>query len=389
MRVLFLHNRYQIRGGEDITLETEMRLLRESGHEVDLYEETNLDIESLASKISTALSVHYNHEQTQKVAARIREFRPDIVHAHNLFPKITVAAYDACIEEKVPVVQTMHNYRAICANGLLLRNGTPCEKCVSGSPFHALAYRCYKNSRIGSAAVARMVAYQRRSQVWNKKVNAIVAITPFAKQKFVAAGISEKKIIVKPNPTEDYLQDFQQIPKDNFVLFVGRLSEEKGILSLVKAWRNMPLPLKILGAGPLEGALRDVASDQVHFVETKSRQEVLSSIRQATALILPTVCYEGGFPMVLAEALCLETPVIASQIGGIPDYLEHGKNGFLLPPGDFSGLAERLDLLLKNPALRSEIAAAGRNVYEEHFHPRHHLQNIMEIYQTVITKSSG
>ena len=236
MHVLQVHNTYQQAGGEDVVVSSEQALLKKYRHQVSQYFVSNDLINGAFQKIITAFQTPYSPEAKKRFAREIAALGPDIVHVHNTFPLLTPSIYDACREAGVPVVQTLHNYRNICANALLMRNGRPCEDCIGGSPYQAVLHRCYRGSRMGSLAVARMIDVHSRKGTWNTKVDRFIALTEFAKAKFIEAGFRETQIAVKSNfveLSETHMTD--PIPR-NSALFVGRLSEEKGIHTLLRAW---------------------------------------------------------------------------------------------------------------------------------------------------------
>lgn len=263
MKILFVHNSYQSKGGEDSVLQAEQNLLSCNGQQYDLFQISNHDISNGFTRIKTVKNISYSHQARNKLALKLSEKNFDIVHVHNFFPLLTPSIYDACIEAEVPVVQTLHNYRTICPGALLMRNGKICEKCLTGSPYQAILHRCYRNSTLGSWAVARMVADHRNNQTWRQKVDRFIALTHFGKQKFVEAGFPTEKIIVKPNFCEaPSVQNYQKRSrsKGKGALFVGRLSKEKGVATLLQGWQKLDIPLRIVGDGPLLNSNKDSCS---------------------------------------------------------------------------------------------------------------------------------
>lgn len=249
MRILLVHNEYRGPGGEDVVLANEHCLLIERGHAVHVAKVTNADISGWAAKARAAWYTSYRPQSRFWLAGNIQDFTPDVVHVHNFFPLLTPAIYDACFDAGVAVVQTLHNYRTVCANGLLLREGRPCEDCILGSPYQAVLHRCYRGSRLGSWTVARLIQVHRSRNTWRDKVTRFIALTRFARSKFVEAGLPAEKIVVKPNfvpdpgpPTNDSRQG---------ALFVGRLAPEKGITTLLRAWATVDASLTVVGDGPL------------------------------------------------------------------------------------------------------------------------------------------
>ena len=264
LRILQIHNFYRQAGGEDAVLAAEARLLREHCHEVDLFSAENHQLVGTKEKLIAAWRVVYSDRVRLELRAHLQSFCPDVVHVHNFFPLLTPSVYDACIEKNIPVVQTLHNYRIICPNALFLRNGKVCEDCLGRGPFPAVVHACYRGSRLATLPVALMVAVHRHRRTWKRKVDRIIALSALAKNKFLEGGLPAEKIVVKPNfaPDPDVRGDF--IRRKN-ALFVGRLGEEKGISVLIKAWKELDHPLRIVGDGPFTGRAREVLNPAISW----------------------------------------------------------------------------------------------------------------------------
>lgn len=200
MRILQLHNLYKIPGGEDVVVQAEKTLLENYGHEVVLLQADNHNITSFFSQTMTALNTVYSFSAKKRVQAEIAKFQPDIVHVHNFFPLWSPAVYDACQEARVPVLQTLHNYRLFCPGAFFYRDGKVCEDCLGKFfPWPGVVHRCYRGSRVGSAVLATMQAVHRARGTWKERVNLYIALTEFARHKFIEAGLPADKIVVKPN----------------------------------------------------------------------------------------------------------------------------------------------------------------------------------------------
>ena len=237
MRLLLLHNQYKIRGGEDTVVESEIDLLRQHGHIVETVIESNESIHFL-NAIKIGMQAVYSNHSKNLIRKKIKSFKPDLVHVHNFFPKLSPSIYDACIAEAVPVVQTLHNFRTICANGIFLREGKSCELCLKGNAYQGFLHACYRDSHLASFPVARMIQAHRNKDTWNTKVNQFIALSNFSKNKFIEAGFSPEKISTKSNFLADPLASGAIAGKENFAVYVGRLSDEKGLHTLMKAWKN-------------------------------------------------------------------------------------------------------------------------------------------------------
>lgn len=390
MKILLIHNQYQHAGGEDAVVAAEQQLLLDHGHDIELWQVDNKNLPSgLIGKAKTALATSYSHASKASAIEKIRSFKPDLVHVHNFFPQISPSIYDACIGLQTPVVQTLHNYRLICPGALLMRAGAICELCVTGSPYQAVRYGCYRGSTAGSLVVAHMVAKHRQQGTWQHKVNRFIALTDFAKAKFIEAGFPEHKISVKPN--------FVSTPIDNgtsqrngqtppYGLYVGRLSQEKGIKTLMSAWQKLPspIPLKIAGDGNLTGLCQN--QPNIELLGFQNPASIHNLMREAAFLVMPSECYEG-FPMVLGEALAHGLPIITSNLGSMAEIIQHGKNGLLFEAYNPSALAAQVQYLVANPDLQQQISAAARLDYLNNYTPETNYQCLLDIYrQAIATK---
>jgi glycosyltransferase involved in cell wall biosynthesis len=379
MKVMLVHNSYQQSGGEDTVLASEMNLLLRCGNEVNLFHLHNNTVNSVLKKIHTALHAPYSRAILHDLRARITLYNPDVVHVHNIFPLITPSVFDACRDMKVPVVYTLHNFRTVCPGALLLRDGRICEKCLHGTAYRAALYGCYRNSRIGSLAVARLVEYHRKRNTWRDKVDLFIALTQFAKRKFVEAGFSDKKIVVKPNfvaaPAPPDI-----IKERNGALFVGRLSPEKGLRTILDAWEKLEVPLQIAGKGPLLDEIVNRQNDRICVRGHVSGNEISDLMFSAYVLIMASDCYEG-FPMGLVEAFSHGLPVIAPRLGSMEELIQDHVTGLLYEPGNAEDLAAKVKWAVYH---REELMRMGRNarkVYQDKYTPETNYSLLIEIYK--------
>ena len=307
MRILLAHNAYRsgAPSGEDFVFRNERALLESHGHEVALYERYNDDIDEsgISKKIKLALSGAWSQESYNDISRKIAEFKPDIAHFHNTFPLISPSAYGACQDHDVPVVQTLHNYRLICPGALLHRNGKPCEDCVGKTLLPALVHSCYRNSLLATSALVWMLARNRWSKTYHTLVNRYIALTRFSAGRLIAGGLPSHRIMVKPNfiPSPPELGD----GGGDYAAYIGRLSSEKGVHTLLEAWRNTGgFPLKIVGSGETQDDLIKYAAESdlpVQFLGFRPREEAIEIVRHAKFIVIPSECYEG-FPLVALEA---------------------------------------------------------------------------------------
>jgi glycosyltransferase involved in cell wall biosynthesis len=380
VKILFVHNIYQQAGGEDTVVSAEIALLKKHGHDVQLWAADNKDLPpGLTGKIKTAINATYSKASLVTARQKLQLFQPDIVHVHNFFPQISPAIYDACLEFNIPVVQTLHNFRLICPGALLLRDGKICELCIQGSAYQAAKYNCYRGSKAGSFTVAHMVAHHRKRKTWQTKVNRFIALTEFAKQKFIAAGFPADKIVVKSNFLLEPEETNAKRRNSDFALFVGRLSEEKGLKTLLKAWGTLDngLELKIAGTGPLSNLLPE--SPHISFLGRQTAAEVRLLMQQAAFLVFPSEWYEG-FPMVLLEAFSQGLPVLASNLGSMTDIIQGHKNGLLFSPGDADDLAEKAQWLYQNPQQARQLGENARQNFISKYTAEQNYAQLMAIY---------
>ena len=391
MRVLQLHNLYRIPGGEDVVVEAEKALLEANGHKVALLQADNDRITDISSQAIAALGAIYSLSSKKQVLAEIARFRPDIVHVHNFFPLWSPAVYDACREAGVPVVQTLHNYRLFCAGAFFLRDGKPCEDCMGKFfPWPGVVHRCYRGSRLGSAAVAAMQSLHRARGTWQERVDRYIALTEFAREKFIQGGLPAGKIAVKPNfvnpdpgPGEG---------RGGYAIFVGRLSPEKGVKILLEAWELLGkgIPLKIVGQGPLAEKVQEAASKlaNVEWLGSLPLAELYELMGEAQFSIVPSQWYET-FGRVAIEAFATGTPAIAANIGAVAEIVEDNRTGFLFRPGDRDDLAAKVEWALAHPEDLARMRRETRAEFEAKYTAAQNYRQLMEIYELTCGSSSN
>lgn len=384
VRVVLLHNRYRLEGGEDTVVANEKALLEEHGHKVKLVCVSNDALAGIWAKAKTAWQSPYSYSAKMLFANVLADFKPDVVHAHNLFPLLTPSVYDAARNARTPVVQTLHNYRTICPGALLLRDGKVCEKCVTGSAYQAVWHGCYRKSRLGTFAVARMLEYQKQRHTWRRKVDRFIALTQFSKNKFIKGGFPAKKIVVKPNyHARDGLAMRVNGVRRSGALFVGRLSPEKGVATLVRAFRSVDVPLRVVGDGPLRNVLKQSGLSNVISVGTQTPQQVGSEMLQAAFLVMPSECYEG-FPMVLVEAFAHGLPVLTSRLGSMAEIVEDTMTGLHFEAGDAKDLSEKTQWMHHHPEECRRMGKNARLLYENRYTPQRNYEMLTAIYQEAI-----
>jgi glycosyltransferase involved in cell wall biosynthesis len=380
-RILAVHNYYQQLGGEDIIFQTEADLLEANGHKVRRYSVHNDQVEGM-NVLSLAKATLWNREIYQEIRAIIQEDRLDIAHFHNTFPLISPAAYYAAKDEGIPVVQTLHNFRLLCPNGLFFRQGRVCEDCLGKPfPYPGVIHGCYRDSQTASAAVAAMVKFHDLLGTWNQAVDVFIAYSNFALQKFLEGGLPEKKIQFKTNFL--YPPPEPGSGQGGYAVFVGRLSPEKGIQTLLTAWKtlNGKLPLKILGDGPLAPLVQEAVEQKigVEWLGRKPLDEVYQLIGEAICLIFPSEWYET-FGRVAIEAFAKGTPVIGANIGAIAELVKPMKNGLHFSPGNSINLAEHIEWALEHPVEMMDMRQTARTDFELNYTAPKNYQRLIEIY---------
>ncbi|MEH3116145.1 MAG: glycosyltransferase [Methylorubrum populi] len=358
LRVLIVHNRYQIRGGEDAVVEHEAAALARAGCTVETLIFHNDAIRTPLDRLRTAFEAPHAPRGIARVVEAVRRFRPDVVHAHNTFPLVSPAVHGAVRALGPVTVQTLHNFRLACAGAMLMRDGAPCETCLTGSSYAAVRHACYRGSRLGTLAVARMIDRHRRAGTWTRDVDAFIALTAFARDRFIAAGLPARRIVVKPNGLPDPGTPSDGPRED--ILFAGRLSPEKGVETLKRAAARLAAPVDVAGEGPLRESLEGAPG--LTLLGALPRAETRARIGRAAALVVPSLWYEG-LPMVVAEAYAAGTPVIASRIGALAHLVEDGVTGLLVTPGDAADLARAIEHLRTRPDEARRMGVGARAAY--------------------------
>ncbi len=392
MKILVAHNFYQQRGGEDSVVEGESRILLSNQHEVLNFFRHNNEIQdhSLVRKISLASGTLWAADTYSSLRRILQDEQPAIAHFHNTFPLISPAAYYACAEAGVPVVQTLHNYRLLCPGATLLREGRVCEDCVGRSvAWPGVVHGCYRGSRTATAAVAATSAVHRVMGTWREKVSVYVALTEFARRKFVEGGLPAERIVVKPNFVAH--DPGVKMGTGEHALYVGRLSKEKGPQVLLRAWARLGgnVPLKLAGDGPLrEGLGREIvamALKEVELLGEVGPEEVVSLLQGARFLVLPSVCYEN-FPLAITEAFACGVPVIASRLGSMAEIVADGKTGLHFEPGNAGHLAAKVEWAWTHVEEMNEMGRSARREFEEKYTSEENYKRLMEIYELAMAR---
>jgi glycosyltransferase involved in cell wall biosynthesis len=359
VKILQIHTRYRQRGGEDAVVENERRILSAAGHEVDVWSPMNP--ESAVGGAKSLVMAPWNPARRREVAQLVSGRRPDVVHVHNTWFEASPSVIDAVASAGCPVVMTLHNYRLVCAGAELVRDERPCELCVGRGPWSAVRYGCFRDSRPASAVSAATIAFNRRRGTWSESVARFAALTEFARGRLVAGGLPSDRVGVVPNFVVDPGSRSTAPSSSNTVLFVGRLTNAKGVRTLFDAWERLGatgLRLRVVGSGPLEGELAARALPGVEMLGWMAAEQVREEMLSSRVLVFPSEWYEG-MPMTLLEAFAAGLPVLGSDIGSVAEIVGGLGSDWLVSPGSADGWAAALEGLTDD-----RIDMAGRRARE-------------------------
>jgi glycosyltransferase involved in cell wall biosynthesis len=385
LRIVVAHNAYQQSGGEDSCVAAELAMLKAYGHHVIPYSVSNDEIHGM-SRMALASRTLWSAPAYRELRALFREVRPHVVHFHNTFPLISPAAYLAARREGVPVVQTLHNYRWFCCNAVFFVDGKVCQECLGKLvPWRGVVKRCYRGSRVASAAVAAMIGTHKALGTWHHAIDTYVALSNASRAKLIEGGLDANRIVVKPNFV--YPDPGEGPGGGGYCLFVGRFSAEKGLLTLVKAWRSsghLP-PLRIVGTGPMAAAVQSAAAGNlnIELLGERPKKAVYDLLGRAEFLIVPSECFET-FGQVAAEAFAKGTPVLAANIGGLGEIVTDGENGVLFRPGDADDLADKARRLFADPVRLQQMRRHARAGFEQNYTVDRNHARLMSIYQRTL-----
>jgi glycosyltransferase involved in cell wall biosynthesis len=382
MRILHVHNFYQLPGGEDQCFASTGAMLKDHGHEVVPFTVHN-DAVATLGKVATVTTAIWNGTTYRQLRRLIRTTRPDVAHFENTFPLVSPAAYYACHAEGVPVLQMLHNFRIVCPSAILYRDGRVCEDCLGkGFAWPSIRHGCYRHSRLGSAAVATMTTVHRAIGTWRREVDAACAPNSFVRAKFIEAGFPPATLHVHP-----YFLSSTPDPGDGaggYALFAGRLTPEKGIRTLLSAWEKLgpDVPLKVLGDGPEANSVAEAASrcPWIEWLGWRPVEEVQSLTGSAKFAVIPSVWYET-FNRMHLDAFSKGTPVVGSDLGSMQAIIDHRRTGLLFRPDDPDNLIQQVRWLLNSPAeVYAQMRAAARQEFEARYAAKASHDRLMGIY---------
>jgi glycosyltransferase involved in cell wall biosynthesis len=404
MHVCYLNNHLTLRGGSERVMFAEAAMVRRDGHTVSFFSQRGpSDIESRHAAFYPprvaieeldwrgrwrhAARVIYNPAVGRAFRRFLAAVHPGLLHAHNIYGGLTTSVLDVARDVGLPVLMTVHDYKLVCPSYLALDRGRVCSACEGGRFHRCLLKRCHKSSLAASAlyaAEAYLAAWGHKYSV----VRVFVCPSRFMLQTLSRNGWATERLTYLPNAIE-IPANASWIGKGSHALYVGRLSPEKGLHTLLRAMRGLDLPLRLVGEGPLRGDLeaqvdREGLRGHVTFAGYEAGEAMAREYRDAAFLVLPSQCYENA-PMAVLEAFANGKPVIGADIGGIPELVEPGRNGLLFPPGDSDALRDRLSALWRDRASWGDLGAAARRRAVEEFSVERHAAGLLRLYERALS----
>ncbi len=388
MRVISIFNRYQNRGGEDEVFELEAKLLGEHGHDVTLMTEDVHDPHGLIDSARVASDAIWSRKAYAKIEALLKEKNPQLVHVHNTFPTISPSIYYACRQAGVPVVQSLHNPRLLCPAATFHRDGHACEDCLGKLlPWPAIFHGCYQKSRARTSVVAAMLTAHRYLGTWRELIDTFIVFTEFYRRKFIQGGPPGDKIVVKPHFVDP--DPGLKSGRGDYALFIGRLSREKGVHTLLDAWKRLKdIPLKIRGKGPLLGEVQAFAAQNQRRIEVLPTrlvpQEWAGLMRGARFLVWPSEGYYETFGLVAIEAFAFGIAVIASRTGAMGEIVADQRTGLHFTAGDADDLASKVAWAWAHPVEMEMMGQNARREYKEKYTAERNYEMLIDIYRETI-----
>lgn len=402
MKILLVNKFFYLKGGNERVFLEEADLLKRNGHQVvffSMFDKRNLscpqskyfinhiDYETPVKNIKQKiLKMLYSFEAKEKIEELLNDYQIDIAHLHNIYHQISPSILDVFVKYKIPTVMTLHDYKLVCPSYSMLAHGKPCEKCRNGKYFWCLLKKCTKGSYVKSLLnVVEMYLHHEIIHIYDK-IDVFISPSIFLKRKLKEMGF-KKEIVHLPNfvNAKDYLPKYSF--NEKIICYFGRLSEEKGLFTLLNAVKGIDIKLKIIGDGPirkdLEERVRKENLENVSFLGYKSGDELKEEVRNSMAVVLPSESYENN-PTAVLEAFALGKPLIGGRLGGIPELVKDGKTGLTFEPGNSDDLRSKIESLLKNPKQIAEMGKKARKFVEESFNPEKHYIQVIEVYKKLL-----
>ncbi len=389
--IMVVHNRYQLRAGEDTEVDAEIANLADHGHDVQRFIVDNESIRNSgrASRVRLAVETIWSRRAARQLSDAVRRDRPAVVHVHNTFPLLSPAIYGALDRTGAAIVQSIHNYRPVCPSANLFRDGRNCTDCVGRRfAWPAIVHACYRESRAQSAVVAGMLTAARGTRAWEGAVDRFIAPSRTVADTLAGPAIPRERIVVKPNFVGADPGPGAAGDRDDTYLYAGRLAPEKGVRTIGASWAQLqgtPATCRLAGSGPLADEIAALAAADPRLVPlgTLDRAGVSAELRRARALIFPSIWREP-FGLTIVEAFASATPVIAARFGAPADLVEEGVTGLFFNPGDAAGLAERVRWASGHPVEMAEMGSRARRDYELRYTAEANYGALIDVYRQAL-----
>lgn len=386
MKILVIHNHYQQPGGEDVVFDLESALLEESETVKRLTFQNKTGWRGFGQ---TVWSI-WNIFAASRIKRTIQSFQPDVIHLHNFHYALGPVGIRIAKKKNIPIVVTLHNYRIICPSATLFYNGHLFTESLNTSfPWKAILLGVHSHSVLKTAWLAFTNWFHKKIGTW-KQVSKYIVLSEFAKHTFTHStiGIKETAFIIKPNFVYAEHASQPEIPqtKKGIYLYVGRLSEEKGIYPLLKAFEENGRTLQIVGDGPLRSLVKESCAsfENIQYLGMVDRKDIPRIMHRCSALIFPSICYEG-MPLTVLEAFACGTAVIASNLGALPFLITHNTTGLLFDPGNIRALNEQIDTWENmDQEQKDKIRSNATQVYEDYYTPQKNKEQLLTIYRDAI-----
>lgn len=387
---MIIHNRYQQYGGEDTVVDQEAALLKNAGHSVSFYFRSNNEVNNgLLKKLLLPVTMVWSLKTYRDISHLLRKDRPDVVHVHNTFFMISPAVFFACKRAKVPVVQSLYNPRLMCLGASLNRKGTVCEECINRRfPYPGILHKCYKKSFILSSFVATMLSIHKVVRTMNWGIDLYICATNFYRKKYIEAGLEPAKIRVKPHFVFPDPLCRISTPED-YAIFIGRLDPEKGVLTILEAWKSLKdITLKMRAAGQL---MDDVLSQKdrehlpIELIKKQGKEALADLIKKARFLIFASEGLYETFGMVLIEAFSCGVPVISSKVGVMEEIVRDHETGLFFESGNSNDLAEKVRWAYNHKKEMVDMGKNARKEFEKKYTADGNSKMLIDIYHEAIS----
>lgn len=395
-KILIIHNSHRkgSSSGDDIVFKKEAELLTTHAHDVIRFNLFNdeFDASNAIKKLLIGLQIPWSISAFRMIEKVLSKECPDIVHIHNFFPLLSPSIYYAIHSKGIPIVQTLHDFRFLCPMAFFMRNGFICEECKGGSFLRSIKYGCFKNSKVQTIPVALMLKIHYMLNTFKNKIDAYICLTESQRKIFLDAGFDRNKLFLKPNLIDDTFTAGEN-KKGNYVIFIGRIGVEKGLGTIIEAWKYLPdVPLKIIGDGPDAEKFNSLALNlnikNIDFLGYRPHNECMKILNKARFLVMPSICYET-FGLTIVEAFSYFKPVIVSNMGAMADIVKDKITGLLFTPKNAKELANKITWLWNNSEECMKMGQNARTEYEAKYTPEKNYEMLMGIYQKTIDKKKN